>query len=91
MGGFPWARYYDLAHGNPISDTDIEPSKRGESEGAKPPQARVAACLARTNQPPDSDAQRVTENVSRLGERSRDASGASGVPIVVHYGQVVRR
>ena len=20
--GFPWARYYDLAHGNPISDTD---------------------------------------------------------------------
>jgi len=30
----------------------------------------------------------VTENVSRLGERLRDASG---VPIVVHYGQVVRR
>ena len=22
--GFPWARYYDLAHGNPISDTHIE-------------------------------------------------------------------
>ena len=22
--GFPWARYYDLAHGNPISHTHIE-------------------------------------------------------------------
>ena len=22
--GFPWARYYDLAHGNPISDTDTD-------------------------------------------------------------------
>lgn len=82
------ARYYDLAHGNPISDTDIEPSKRGSLRGRSHLGHASPRAIARTNQPPDSDAQRVTENVSRLGERSRDASG---VPIVVHYGQVVRR
>ena len=31
--GFPWARYYDLAHGNPISHTHIERDFGGGSEG----------------------------------------------------------
>ena len=39
--GFPWARYYDLAHGNPISDTDtsrwfggVKPRPRCTAEDA---------------------------------------------------------
>lgn len=64
LGGFPWARYYDLTHGNPISDTDTEPSKRGSLRGRShlghaPPRAS-----ARTNQPPDSDAQRMLLGVA---------------------------
>lgn len=34
--GFPWARYYDLAHGNPISHTHIEGDFGGGSEGLAP-------------------------------------------------------
>lgn len=34
--GFPWARYYDLAHGNPISDIHIEHDLRGGLEGCSP-------------------------------------------------------
>lgn len=34
--GFPWARYYDLAHGNPISHTHIERDFGGGSEGRSP-------------------------------------------------------
>lgn len=33
--GFPWARYYDLAHGNPISHTHIERDFGGWFGGAK--------------------------------------------------------
>ena len=33
--GFPWARYYDLAHGNPISDTDTERDFGGWFGGAR--------------------------------------------------------
>ena len=31
--GFPWARYYDLAHGNPISDTDTEDGELRSGRG----------------------------------------------------------
>lgn len=34
--GFPWARYYDLAHGNPISDTDTDSDSWGGLEGRSP-------------------------------------------------------
>lgn len=46
----------------------------GESEGAKPTRARAAACLARTNQPPDSDAQRMPLGVAGAG-----AEGVEGL------------
>lgn len=35
--GFPWARYYDLAHGNPISHTHIERDWGVVRRGEVPP------------------------------------------------------
>ena len=34
--GFPWVRYYDLTHGNPISHTHIERDFGGGLEGFHP-------------------------------------------------------
>lgn len=46
--GFPWARYYDLAHGNPISHTHIERDFGGWFGGAKSLRSALAP-MARTS------------------------------------------
>ena len=68
--GFPWARYYDLAHGNPISHTHIERDFGGGSEGRSPSVRRLR--LELRNEVGD-DLQRESARLESLRQGTRAA------------------
>lgn len=78
LGGFPWARYYDLAHGNPISDIRYRAEQKGEFEGAKPPHARAAACCGKGESAARFGRAASDREREPCGERGAGASGGGG-------------
>ena len=63
--GFPWARYYDLAHGNPISDTDTDKVRGAVDRAVVQPAEEEAARIV-------ADAQARADALVRDAETRRD-------------------
>lgn len=67
--GFPWARYYDLAHGNPISHTHIERDLGVVRRGEVPP---FGACA---DGPKDVSEAANGQGLGGLGGNARAGAG----------------